>query len=347
MSNARMPVSPLIHRRAADPGARLRPAFRSHRVTRLAPCLLLLSLVTLTGCVSPLVGRTASFAAAGAPAITATRDAYMLVQIAQAGAATAQRVSTWETTSIDTPPPPITVGTPADLKARDEILGLLSGYVADLAEVSSSKSIDAIDAAGKDSGAAMGKLANDSLAAAGHAAPTAPALSTPELQAASAAIDAIDRLLVAHARRRALPHILAEADGPVSTLCTTLRRDFGTPTTPGLQSAVHTSYEQWITIENSEIRIHAKEFSYPEKRAAIEEVFALQVKEREAEATLAKADDALAKFAAAHHALAQSAAHGDAVSFREQLGELIVQAQQLAALERKDAGTTAAKKATP
>ena len=58
-------------------------------------------------------------------------------------------------------------------------------------------------------------------------------------------------------------------------------------------------------IENTEIRIHAKEFSFPEKRAAIEDVFALQVKEREADATLAKADDALANFAAAHHALAQ------------------------------------------
>jgi hypothetical protein len=314
---------------------------------RLLPLCLLPALVVLSGCVSPLVTRTASFAAAGAPAITATRDAYALVQTVHAGAATARRVSTWDTTSIDAPPPPATFGTPEDIKARDEILGLLSGYVADLAEVSGSKSIDAIDAAGKDCGAAMGKLANDSLQAAGQGTAATPALSTPELQAASAAIDAIDRLLVARARRRALPRILAEADGPVSTLCTTLRRDFGTPSTPGLRSTVHTDYEQWITIENSEIRIHSKEFSYPEKRAAIEDVFALQVKEREADATLAKADDALAKFADAHHALAQSAARGDAVSFHELLGELIVQAQQLAALEKKDAGSTTTKKATP
>ena len=43
----------------------------------------------------------------------------------------------------------------------------------------------------------------------------------------------------------------------------------------------------------------------------------------------------------------KGAAHGDAVSFHELLGELIVQAQQLSALEKKDASTTTAKKATP
>jgi hypothetical protein len=311
------------------------------------PACLLLAFTGLSGCVSPLVTRTASFASAGAPAITATRDAYALVQTVQAGEATAQRLQEWDTTSIDAPPPAATFGTPEDLKARDEVLGLLSGYVADLAEVSGSKSLDAIDTASKDSGAAMGKLANDSLLASGQGKATAPALTTPELQAASAAIDALDRLLVARARRRALPRILAEADGPVTTLCTTLRSDFGTPTTPGLRNAVQTNYEHWITIDDASIRIHAKEFSYPEKRAAIEDVFALQIKEREADATLARADDALAKFAAAHHALALSAAHGDAVSFHELLGELIVQAQQLSALEKNDAGTTSTKKATP
>jgi hypothetical protein len=196
----------------------------------------------------------------------------------------------------------------------------------------------------------MGKLANDSLVAAGQGKASAPAFSTPELQAVSTAIDALDRVMISRARRRALPHILEEADGPVTTLCTTLRSDFGTPSTPGLRNAVHTSYEQWITLENSAIRLHAGEFSYPEKRTAIEAVFALQVKEREDDATLAKADEALAKFASTHHTLAQSAAHGDAVSFHAQLGELLVQAHQLAALEKAAAGSTAAaaaKKATP
>jgi hypothetical protein len=312
---------------------------------------LVATLTALTGCVSPLTTRTAGFAAAAAPALTATRDAYALVQAAEAGAVTAQRVSTWDTTSIDTPPPAVTFTTPEDLAVRDEILSLLSGYVADLAEISGSKSSDAIDTASKDSGAAMGKLANDSLLAAGQGKATAPVFSTPELQAVSTAIDALDRLMISRARRRALPHILEEADGPVTTLCTTLRSDFGTLSTPGLRNAVHTSYEQWITLENSEIRLHAGQFSYPEKRTAIEAVFALQVKEREDDATLAKADDALAKFATTHHALALSAAHGDVVSFHDQLGELLVQAHQLAALEKKDAtaGTPAAstKKATP
>ncbi len=321
--------------------------FRGHRRAALALYLLLPSLATFSGCVSPLVGRTASFAAAGAPALSATRNAYALVQTAQAGAATAQRLSSWESTSIDTPPPSVTVGTPADLKARDEILGLLSGYVTDLALVSGGKPIDAVDAAGRDGSAAMGKLAGDALLAAGQGKATAPTLTTPELQAASAAIAAIDRLLVARARRRALPRILAEADPPVTALCTTLRRDFGTPTTPGLRNAVHTSYEQWISLEDAAIRDHESAYSYPEKQAAIEQVFALQVKEREADATLAAADDALAGFAAAHHALALSAAHGNTATFRENLGELVVQAHELLALEKKAAAAPTAEKATP
>lgn len=309
-----------------------------------AACLLLLP---LSGCVSsPLATRTAGFAAAGAPALTSTRAAYTLVQTVHAGAATAARVAAYDTTSIDTPAPPVAFGTQEDLRVRDEVLGLLLAYVADLNDASSGRKIDtAAQTAAKDSGAALGRLADSDVAALRQATPATPALTTPEMQGVSTAIGLLDGLVVARARRRALPRILRQADGPVTTLCTTLRRDFGQPGGPGLRSAVHTDYEHWITLEDAAIRDHAGAYSYPEKQAAVQALFTLQAQERDADATLVQADAALAQFAATHHALALSAAQpGSAAGFHTLLGQLVIQARQLTALEKKD---TASRKDAP
>ena len=124
MSSSLLSLSRHTRRRRAAPRAprQAQPPAHFRGEKALSACLLL-ALAGISGCVSPLVTRTANFASAGAPTLSATRDAYTLVQSVQAGAATAERVSTWDTTSIDAPPPPSTFGTPDDLKARDEVLG--------------------------------------------------------------------------------------------------------------------------------------------------------------------------------------------------------------------------------
>ena len=287
---------------------------------------------TAAGCTAPVVTRTAGFARASAPVLVETGDAYALVQTVHAGAVMAERVAAFDTTSIRTPAPSGMFGTPEDLKVRQQVLELLAAYVAALAEVSGDTHGKAADTNSKAGADALGKLATDGLPMLSKS--PAATVTSSETSAAAMAIDALSRVILERHRRRALPRILQGADGPVQTICGLLERDFGDPQTAGLRHVVRTDYGAWLAEEDAAIRDHASAYSYPEKRAAVQSLFALQAREAADDAALAKADTALGDFARAHHALATTATDKDAPGFRARLGQLIVAGSQLGAIEK-------------
>lgn len=311
------------------------------RGRKLAACLFVFFTFAAAGCTAPVVTRTTGFAKAAAPALVETGDAYALVQTVHAGTVMAERVAAWDTTSIRKPPPSGAFGTPEDLKVRSDVLKLLGTYVTLLAEVSGDTQAKAADTASKASAAALGQLATDGLPllANGSTATVSPSDTTSDTSGAATAIDALSRMVMERHRRRALPGILRQADGPVQTLCSLLERDFGASPATGLRHVVRTDYEAWLGEEDAAIRDHLSGYSYPEKRAAVEALFTLQAHEAADDTALAEADAALADLARAHHALASTANDKNAPAFRTQLGQLIVAAQQLATLETKGAVT--------
>jgi hypothetical protein len=154
------------------------------------------------------------------------------------------------------------------------------------------------------------------------------------------AIDAIGHVIVERKRAKALPGILAAADGPVKTLCELLRADIGDPHTGGLRYVLRMDYEGLETAEDAAIRDHPKDYSYPERRAAIDALYGLVGEQAASDATLVEADQALADFEKTHAALAASARQKRAPGFRALLAELTSEAEQLGDLE-KSMGKTA------
>ncbi len=294
--------------------------------------LALLGLVLLPGCTAPVVKRAVEFSAAAAPALTETREAYARVQSVHGDTVLAQRIDVFDSTSILKTPPPAGFGSAADLQVRADVLNLLGSYVSTLAEVSGEKPGAALDAGSSAAAGALGKLATASLPL--IAASSTASVSDSETSSAAKAIDTLSHIAMERKRGRALPGILAQADGPVQTLCALLAKDFGSPGIGGLRDLVQVDYRNRLAHEDAAIRDHKDGYSYPEKRAAITALYALQARETTDDAMLAEAQAALAGFARAHHALAATAKSKETESFRQQLGELVVARQQLAALQK-------------
>ena len=302
------------------------------RILVACPCVL--SILTITGCTAPLVKHVAAFSTAAAPALTEMSNAYAAVQTVHAGAVLAQRVDSFDRTSLLKPAPPGTFGAPEDLKVRQEVLALLANYVNTLAEVSGIKAATAADANSRAGATALSKLANDGLPQ--LTTSTSATTSASDTSGAAKAIDALSRIAMERHRRRALPGILRKSDGPVQTICALIEKDFGDPETGGLRKVVRTDYGDWLAHEDAAIRDHPNGYTYPARRAAITALYALQAREAADDAVLAQAETVLRDFASAHHALATAGEGAQSPGFREQLGDLIVASGQLAALQEKE-----------
>jgi hypothetical protein len=289
-------------------------------------------LILAAGCTAPITKRTAAFSAQAAPAITLTRAVYGLVETTNVRRRRMDQIAAYDTTAFDAPAAGRDFAQAADFKERAAILDLLQRYIDELAAVSGDRDVGGIDEESKAAAASMGALAKTGLPALTHSKQAA--LSTDEVTAAGLAIDALGRVLLERQRARALPAIVAAADSSVATLCMLLREDIGEPETAGLRMVLRVDYEGMETAEDAAIRDHPREYSYPEKRAAVDELYALVDQQALADSTLAKAGDALAGLAKAHAALAASARDHRAPGFAARLLELKRQAGQLEALQQ-------------
>ena len=277
------------------------------------------------------------------------RAVYTLVEATNLRRRRVDQMAAYDTTAFDATAADADFAQAADFKERAAIINLLQQYVDELAVVSGDKDAAGIDDESKAAAASMGALAKTGLPALTHAKHAA--LSPDEVTAAGLAIDALGRVLLERQRARALPAIVTDANSPVATLCTLLREDIGDPQSAGLRMVLRVDYEGMETAEDAAIRDHPREYSYPEKRAAVEGLYALMDQQAAADLTLAKTDDALAELAKAHAALAASARDHTAPAFRARLLELKRQAGQLEALQQTmDAGSktvAASAKAAP
>jgi hypothetical protein len=289
-------------------------------------------LILAAGCTAPITKRAAAFSAQAAPAITSTRAVYALVETTNVRRRRMDQIAAYDTTAFDAPAAGRDFAQAADFKERAAILDLLQRYIDELAAVSGDRDVGGIDEESKAAAASMGALAKTGLPALTHSKQAA--LSTDEVTAAGLAIDALGRVLLERQRARALPAIVAAADSSVATLCMLLREDIGEPETAGLRMVLRVDYEGMETAEDAAIRDHPREYSYPEKRAAVDELYALVDQQALADSTLAKAGDALAGLAKAHAALAASARDHRAPGFAARLLELKRQAGQLEALQQ-------------
>jgi hypothetical protein len=258
-------------------------------------------------------------------------------------------------------------GTPEDQAARIAVVNLLQGYLDALAEVSGDKAMTGAEASSADAGKSLTTLAKKDLpalmsgppkaagttttttispggtistttttagSAAGAASSAGSAGSSASGGDAALAIDAIGHVIAERKRAKALPGILESAEGPVQTLCELLRSDIGAPEPGVLRVVLQTDYEALESAEDAAIRDHPKDYSYPERRAAIDALYSLMGEQEASDATLVEADRALAEFEKAHTELAKTARQKRAPGLRALLAELTAEAEQLGDLEK-------------
>ncbi len=298
---------------------------------RLYVCPGIFLLLALTGCALPVVQRVGEFSSKAAPTIVDERGVYELVEATHARRLRIERIANYETTSMLAPVPETRFGGEADIRARVQVLDLLQAYIDGLADVSGNGARDKVDKASRSAAIQIGTSIKNDLPALTRSS-TSPVTDT-EVSAAGRAIDGLGTLLLERRRSRELPAILEQGDGPVSTLCELLRKDLGDPQTSGLRHMLRTDFEAIETAEDAAIRDHPKAYSYPERREAIEALFAEQEKQAAADAALAKADAALLELERTHAELARTARQTHAPGFRALLAQLVAEGRRLSELE--------------
>jgi hypothetical protein len=318
----------------------------------------LTALLPLGGCYGTLAKRTAAFASQAAPALVATRGVYSTVAATENRRARARAALDYlHGASFRDVHLTAQFGTAEDKAERDAILDLLERYVTELGAAAGDKSLQQLQSSSADAGKAFAaaaakyapKLAGSNAAKPAEA--STPAASTSAaasaLSAAASvspddltnALDILGHVLAERARARALPSILGSADPAIQTITALLRSDLAT-----LRPVLAQDYVRLETYSDEAIQNNASAYSYPEKQAAVEALFALREEGQSSDAALGAADGALDQFAQAHHSLMLSAKGGDPATFHARLAELIREAKELSSLE---SDTKAAADTTP
>ena len=164
---------------------------------RVVWCLSCLSV--LSGCaVSPLSQRAATFSTAASATVVKMQSAYQLVEQTYEDAAMASLVNQFDTKGFD--PASIQPFIPdADMKARTDLMSALQQYATLLAEVSGSSEVTELDKESEAMGTNLEALAKD--------APLTALAKNANMEsgAASAAVDALGRVLMERKTAKELP----------------------------------------------------------------------------------------------------------------------------------------------
>jgi hypothetical protein len=287
-------------------------------------CLCCLSM--LSGCaVSPLSQRAATFSAAASATVVKMQSTYQLVEQTYEAAAMATLVNQFDTKGFD--PASIQPFIPdADMKARTELMSALQQYATLLAEVSGSSEVTELDKESEALGTNLEVLAK--------AAPLTALAKNANMESgvASAAVDALGRVLMKKATAKELPSILESAQKPIDTICTLLGQDIGTPEGTGLRNELRDKYVELIVDQRTYILANEAKMSPDEKRTEIAKLPQLVTAEKQGDATLEQTQKALQQLAATNDVLTQTKKDKDAPAFRALVTQMVAQGQQLGAV---------------
>ena len=298
---------------------------RARVVWRLS-CLSMLSLSTLSGCaVSPLSQRAATFSTAASATVVKMQSAYQLVETTYEEAAMASLVNQFDMKGFD--PASIQPFIPAaDMKARTDLMSALQQYATLLAEVSGGSEVTELDKESEALGTNLEVLAK--------AAPLTALAKNANMESgvASAAVDALGRVLMKKATAKELPSILESAQKPIDTICTLLGQDIGTPEGTGLRNELRDKYVELIADQRTYILANEAKMSPDEKRTEIAKLPQLVTAEKQGDTTLEQTQKALEQLATTNDVLMQTKKDKDAPAFRALVSQMVAQGQQLGAV---------------
>jgi hypothetical protein len=296
------------------------------RVVGCLSCLSVLSLFFLSGCaVSPLSQRAATFSTAASATVVKMQSAYQLVETTYEDAAMASLVNQFDTKGFD----PASIQpfiADADMKARTDLMSALQQYATLLAEVSGSSEVTELDKESEALGTNLEELAK--------AAPLTALAKNANMESgvASAAVDALGRVLMERATAKELPSILESAQKPIDTICMLLGQDIGTPEGTGLRNELRDKYAELIADQRTYILANETKMSPDEKRTEIGKLPQLVTAEKAGDATLEQTQKALQQLATTNDALTQTKKDKDAPAFRALVAQMVAQGQQLGAV---------------
>ena len=298
---------------------------RARVVWRLS-CLSMLSLSTLSGCaVSPLSQRAATFSTAASATVVKMQSAYQLVETTYEEAAMASLVNQFDMKGFD--PASIQPFIPAaDMKARTDLMSALQQYATLLAEVSGGSEVTELDKESEALGTNLEVLAK--------AAPLTALAKNANMESgvASAAVDALGRVLMKKATAKELPSILESAQKPIDTICTLLGQDIGTPEGTGLRNELRDKYVELIVDQRTYVLANEAKMSPDEKRTEIAKLPQLVTAEKQGDTTLEQTQKALEQLATTNDVLMQTKKDKDAPAFRALVSQMVAQGQQLGAV---------------
>ncbi len=241
----------------------------------------------VSGCaVSPLSQRAATFSTAVSATVVKMQSAYQLVETTYEDAAMATLVNQFDTKGFN--PASIQPFIPdADMKARTDLMSALQQYATVLAEVSGSTEVTELDKESEALGTNLQALAKD--------APLSALAKNANMEsgAASAAVDALGRVLMERKTAKELPSILESAQKPIDTICTLLGQDIGTPEGTGLRNELRDKYAELIADQRTYILANETKMSPDEKRTEIAKLPQLVTAEKQGDATLEQTQKAL------------------------------------------------------
>ena len=308
---------------------------RARVVWRLS-CLSMLSLSTLSGCaVSPLSQRAATFSTAASATVVKMQSAYQLVETTYEEAAMASLVNQFDMKGFD--PASIQPFIPAaDMKARTDLMSALQQYATLLAEVSGGSEVTELDKESEALGTNLEVLAK--------AAPLTALAKNANMESgvASAAVDALGRVLMKKATAKELPSILESAQKPIDTICTLLGQDIGTPEGTGLRNELRDKYVELIVYQRTYILANEAMMSPDEKRTEIAKLPQLVTAEKQGDTTLEQTQKALEQLATTNDVLMQTKKDKDAPAFRALVSQMVAQGQQLGAVYSAASAASAA-----
>jgi len=283
-------------------------------------------LLLVGGCsTTPLTQRATEFSTAATAATLKVQNAYQLVNASYIDAQMASLVNNFDTNGFS--PSQIQSFMPsAAMQARTQMIAGLQQYATLLAEVSGNEPVTALDTQSEALGKALQGLSSSvGLSSVAKNANTDSGI-------ASAAVDALGRMLIERKTAKELPEILTEMQKPVDNICQLLEDDVGTPEGAGLRNQLKIDYDSLIAEQRTYIYANEAKMTPDERRTEIEKLPQLVTTEQQDDATLAQTQEALKALAATNDALATTKNSKQAPAFRALLAELESESQQIASV---------------
>jgi hypothetical protein len=282
-----------------------------------------LSLLLFGGCsISPLTQRTTAFSTAAIAAALNVQNAYQLIEQSYRDAQTARLVNNFDTKGFNRSDIQSFMPSQA-MQARMQLVSGLQQYATLLAEVSGDEPVTALDQQSEALGKSLQELSNDA-----GLAPITKNANT-DTGIASAAVDALGRMLIEHKTAKELPEILTRMQKPVDEICQLLEDDIGSPEGSGLRNQLKVNYDALIAEQRTYIYANEAKMTPDEKRTEIEKLPQLAKAEREGDATLAQTQAALKALAATNDALVATKNSKQSPAFRVLLTDLVAEGQQI------------------